>query len=303
MNYKKIFLIIFVFQQNSVFYSKDSAFDEHGFFRSKIDDKAIMHTASKDFFIGMLRYNPHLSPAEAYEFERHADGYRFIDRDVQYLKNIKCTALHWPHMVVGHLQPNVRQVRDSKKYDEEIYRCEIAMLQALLPNNPEVIEDMKRYHRDTLDKNAMYFVQARNKPAELNLQNPKNFASYDLQHKDPLFEDIKQGNIQILSEKLSQGLSVDTCDHLGVSLLSTAIRYNQSKIVDMLCQQGVDVNRPDKTGWLPVLVAAMYGHQTLQETLCNKGARIDVPSGYRNLFPSAFRSRNPYIFQRAEDEN
>ena len=150
---KKIFLATLCFLKvNSLLSSSNQtnpSFDEYECFRSKIDVHKRMKTASQEYFERMIRSNPNISPSEAVEIERLVKDYCFIKTEAPY-KHIQ-NLFHVPHMIIGRSQPTLSQVKNKQQYWKEIFRVEIAMLQALLPNNPEVVTERKHFYDDSFN--------------------------------------------------------------------------------------------------------------------------------------------------------
>jgi ankyrin repeat protein len=95
----------------------------------------------------------------------------------------------------------------------------------------------------------------------------------------PLFHSACQnGNLRLVNDFLSRGVSPDVCDSRGQVALHKAARGGQATIAAVLIEAGATVNARDNNGETP-LHAAMNGASgsvTLVELLMSNGADVSI---------------------------
>ena len=107
------------------------------------------------------------------------------------------------------------------------------------------------------------------KGANINIQNYNNKTPLELAIDNDLIDIVK-----ILIKKISEETNNPE--------LHIAIRYESTKIVNLLINEGVDINKPDNSGNTPLQSAIKNKLSEIAEILIEKGADINTPDNSGN---------------------
>uniref|UniRef100_H2ZH16 Uncharacterized protein n=1 Tax=Ciona savignyi TaxID=51511 RepID=H2ZH16_CIOSA len=88
-------------------------------------------------------------------------------------------------------------------------------------------------------------------------------------------EDGEPNKVQHILEQ-NTGISVETTDADGNSLLHIAAANGHEEVVRILSIKGASLDRPNSFSWTPLMQAARYGHENVALYLMNKKAKINV---------------------------
>jgi ankyrin repeat protein len=89
-----------------------------------------------------------------------------------------------------------------------------------------------------------------------------------------VFHGSKDGHIEKVKEFLEKGTNPDIRDIHGNTLLHSAVRNNQVRIVWLLLRKGINVDTQNNLGDTPLHVACKNGCMDALEELYRKGAKM-----------------------------
>lgn len=178
----------------------------------------------------------------------------------------------------------------KKEYIEEVFKNDNPdLLRELLQTNPLLNSDHDKH-------NFMYIA------AQVNAVQCLAFLlAVRNKHKDifdsgytAVHEAIRRGNVKIVEQFLSVGLSVDYKDYEGYPLLAIAIDYNQPEIVQMLLDKGADASYFDFYKNSLLHRAVKIGNPDILKKLLEKGidlkrvnywsqTALDLARSYKNI--------------------
>jgi ankyrin repeat protein len=116
----------------------------------------------------------------------------------------------------------------------------------------------------------------------------------DLEFK--LCRSASQGNVSTLQILIDNGMSVNTVDYGGRSLLHLAASNGHANTVDFLLKRGACIDCKDGCGLRPIDVASIEGHVQVEETI--KCALEKVHASY---FPRLITSRSHDPTDKSEE--
>lgn len=106
-----------------------------------------------------------------------------------------------------------------------------------------------------------------------------------------LFYTSAFGDVETMKLLQEKGLSLNTCDNYGMSLLSIASRYGNLDVVKYLLEQGIDVNGGE--GYVPpVVMAARNNHYDVVKCLIEANASLEPTSDVYNVLYEAAGNGN-----------
>src|SRR5579871_2561833 len=112
-----------------------------------------------------------------------------------------------------------------------------------------------------------------------------------------LFAAADRNCVDLATQLLDQGASVDARDRLGARPLSRAARSGHLEMVDLLLQRGAPIDARDLSGATALYVAAERGQTAVVQRLIDKGADANLKgrSGTSPLAAAAFAGRNQVV--------
>jgi uncharacterized protein len=108
-----------------------------------------------------------------------------------------------------------------------------------------------------------------------------------------LFGAADRNCVDLATQLLDGGASVDARDRLGARPLSHAARAGHLEMVDLLLQRGAPINERDLAGATALYVAAERGQTAVVQRLIDRGADLDLRgrSGISPVAAAAFAGR------------
>jgi ankyrin repeat protein len=112
-----------------------------------------------------------------------------------------------------------------------------------------------------------------------------------------LFAAADRNCVDLATQLLDQGASVDARDRLGARPLSHAARAGHLEMVDLLLQRGAPINARNLAGSTALYVAAERGQLSVVQRLIDRGADLDLKgrSGTSPVAAAAFAGRAPLV--------
>jgi len=89
-------------------------------------------------------------------------------------------------------------------------------------------------------------------------------------------EMFKQGQKDDIIKRLDEGLSVESKDNTGQTMLALAARYSGGDMVSLLIERGADVDAMDNAGRTPLMSAGQYGNMEALQVLVDSGAQVNA---------------------------
>ena len=117
----------------------------------------------------------------------------------------------------------------------------------------------------------------------------------DLEYK--LCRSASQGKISAIQTLVENGLSVNTLDYGGRSLLHLAAANGHTNAVDFLLKRGANIDAKDACGLRPIDVARIEKHHDVEETI--QAALETMCTSY---FRRSSRSTRPFSHMESPDE-
>jgi ankyrin repeat protein len=209
------------------------------------------------------------------------ETFTFNDSDYDYYKyNPILTCIEHASSPYSFFKPVIRGDRSQHKMNKEE-----------LNDNFEFIKTLSASSIENYDSvNIINSVRADYKEAFKYLIEFNEVKEYRA------FQNIVDGNIDSVLEKLNTGLDVNT-NIYGFSLLSCAAWMNNNELVNNLLEKGAEfITKPETLEWLPMHLRPEYwaivnGNIPMMELLIEKGAFMEYlyyPSYYDNRSVSAF---------------
>ncbi|OGV34058.1 MAG: hypothetical protein A2020_01155 [Lentisphaerae bacterium GWF2_45_14] len=93
---------------------------------------------------------------------------------------------------------------------------------------------------------------------------------------EKLFDGLRRGNSQILSEALNEGAAPDLADSRGNTVLMMAVMFGQSEAVRLLLAKGADVNLQDNDGNSALMRAARNNRVEIAKLLLEKNTDVNM---------------------------
>ena len=87
-----------------------------------------------------------------------------------------------------------------------------------------------------------------------------------------LFEACVQGNVNVVTAILDEGLDVDSADNDDVTALQIASANAHENLVRLLIMRGAALDKSNSYGWTPLLHAARHGHTAIVSLLLQNQA-------------------------------
>lgn len=94
-------------------------------------------------------------------------------------------------------------------------------------------------------------------------------------HTTALHNAAAKGHQALVRMLLEMGARVDAVDRLGVTPLTAACFYGQTKVAELLLAAGASLKVPDHADTFPLLAAVQSGNQQLVSLLLDKGASVE----------------------------
>ena len=91
-----------------------------------------------------------------------------------------------------------------------------------------------------------------------------------------MFEAIKNGDLELVREKLKSCKNLNMVDEMGSTPLDCAIYDRQAEIVKLLISSGANPNARDEDGATPLHLAVDRGALDIVELLIDNGAKVNV---------------------------
>ena len=112
-----------------------------------------------------------------------------------------------------------------------------------------------------------------------------------------LFAAADRNCVELATQLLDGGASVDARDRLGARPLSHAARPGHLEMVDLLLQRGAPINARDLAGATALYVAAERGQTAVVQRLIDKGADADLRgrSGTSPVAAAAFAGKTQIV--------
>lgn len=87
---------------------------------------------------------------------------------------------------------------------------------------------------------------------------------------------FQQKDTEGVLKRLEEGLSLETKDRSGMTILSLACRYAEGAFVQTLIERGADIESQDNAGRTPLMTASQFSNLEAMQTLIDVGARINA---------------------------
>lgn len=113
---------------------------------------------------------------------------------------------------------------------------------------------------------------------------------------EALLNAAEQGNIKEIKKNLSEGISVNVKDKVGLTPLHYAIIGKSQRALQFLIDEGAFVDSADETGLTPLHLAIIKGNREAIELLIEAGASIEAVDhiGYSALLFAKLQGKLPY---------
>ncbi len=112
-----------------------------------------------------------------------------------------------------------------------------------------------------------------------------------------LFSAADHNCVNLATELLDQGASVDARDRIGARPLSHAARSGHLEMVDLLLARGAPTNARDLNGATALYHAAERGHASVVQRLIERGADVNLTgrSGVSSVAAAAYAGRDSIV--------
>jgi len=115
-------------------------------------------------------------------------------------------------------------------------------------------------------------------------------------YEERLFDDIRQGKVNLLREFVGQGGAVKPLrDDNGASLLHVAVECGHTPIVIELIEAGASLSAVDKRGYTPLHAAVKLGFGAIVKHLLSLGAPVDVETNEGNRVEMDYTTDKPVL--------
>ena len=173
---------------------------------------------------------------------------------------------------------------------------------------PVTLSDGQTYERDAIEKwlathdtHPLTGAKLESKAIVPNLLVKKLITAFIEQHKKTLEAEIltaaQNGANELIKSLLKMGISIETSDAEGRTVLYTAVKANQENTVLFLVENGADIEAKNNYGYTPLHLAAHNGYTNMINILLDKGACLEEKNkdGYSPLHSAISRDRKSAV--------
>ena len=93
------------------------------------------------------------------------------------------------------------------------------------------------------------------------------------------YDAVSQADMEQVQTFLDQGMSANTLDSCGESMLERAVDLGHVQVAHLLIERGANVNFQDDSGYTALTLAAEGGHSVMVNLLLDAGADMNVCGG------------------------